>query len=105
MGNLERKATNLIIRRLLLIGLLGVAVGFAWHSGRPSPAVDGMVLAQAQGSPLLSPLNPVSVLLVEEGRVPSMGSMLARSQVILPLVLGTLLFMFVTVALAAWWRS
>jgi hypothetical protein len=103
VGNLERKATNLTIRQLLLIGLLGVAVGLAWHGGRSAPAGDGGVLAQ--GSPLLSPLNPVSVLLVEEGRVLSMGSLLARSQVILPVVLVTLLFMLVTVALAARWRS
>ncbi len=103
MQNLGRNPIYLMLRRGLLIGLLGAAIGMAWRTASIVPGER--VLLQAQASPLISPLNPVTELLVDEASAFGLGSFLARSQLILPVVLVTLLFMFVAVSLAAWWRS
>ena len=103
LQNLGRSQIYLMLRRGLLIGLLGAAIALAWRARALAP--EPHLMLQAQASPLISPLNPVTELLVDESSALGLGSFLARSQLILPVVLVTLLFMLVAVSLAAWWRS
>lgn len=103
LQNLERSQIYLMLRRGLLTGLLGAAIALAWRTASVVPGQRSLL--QAQASPLISPLNPVTELLVDESSALGLGSFLARSQLILPVVLVTLLFMLVAVSLAAWWRS